>query len=216
MDQKDVKKRDVWEFKEFSKAYDEAKKLIPLKKDELAHPGGHVIKAESLYYRNDANPYIAAGIEIEDPKEANINSTKMPGASASQANEDNGPTEKELKSVEKEANSVIHTASDAAFTITESDTEALKAEATKLYFDTVKLEDARKNFTKLVEELPIEDHRHDGFYCGECKKFAKHAQMKLGDSAVIFKYDNELNSHLGGPSAIWIVNRHYDGCRGWE
>lgn len=213
MTNKDIKERNVWEFKEFAKAYDEAKKVITLKKGDLAHPGGHVITADPLYYRNDANPYIAAGIEMKEPDQANANSKIMPGAQVIPANEEKEPTDKEIKDATKAATSIVHTSSDAAFTITESNTEALKAEAIQLYFDDVKLEDARERFKMYVEELPIEDHRQDGFYCTYCKKFEKKQQMGVSGS-VAFKFDNEILH--GRPVAIWLVKKHYDGCRGWE
>lgn len=120
MTNKDIKERNVWEFKEFAKAYEEAKKVITLKKGDLAHPGGHVITADPLYYRNDANPYIAAGIEMKEPDQANANSKIMPGAQVIPANEEKEPTDKEIKDATKAATSIVHTSSDAAFTITES------------------------------------------------------------------------------------------------
>lgn len=72
MDNKNVKERRVMDFDKFKGAYDQAKKVIMLKKDESAHPGTHPIKGEPLYVRNDANPYKAMGIE-HDEKIADIN-----------------------------------------------------------------------------------------------------------------------------------------------
>lgn len=77
MDLKNIKKRNVIDFDEFSKAYDEASKLVDLKKGQNAHPGAHAIKAEGLHYRNDANPYIAAGIPMDKPEDANKNDRNM-------------------------------------------------------------------------------------------------------------------------------------------
>ena len=75
MDNKDVRKRDVMNFKEFAKAYEAAGKAIALKAGQNADPGAHAIQGEDLYVRNDANPYKAAGIPF-DAKLANINQEK--------------------------------------------------------------------------------------------------------------------------------------------
>lgn len=72
MDQKNIKKRDVWTFDEFAEAYDQARKTVMLKKGEDAHPGTHKIQAEGSYVRNDANPYKAFGIP-HNAQEANVN-----------------------------------------------------------------------------------------------------------------------------------------------
>lgn len=67
MDQKDIKKRSVLEFKEFIKV--EAHKEIQAKKDFLA-PGHHVIVGDPLYANHDPNMFTAAGIEIGKPAKA--------------------------------------------------------------------------------------------------------------------------------------------------
>lgn len=72
MDQKNIKKRDVWTFDEFAQAYDQARKAVMLKNGEDAHPGTHKINAEGSYVRNDANPYKAFGIPHK-AEEANVN-----------------------------------------------------------------------------------------------------------------------------------------------
>ena len=72
MDQKNIKKRDVWTFDEFAESYDQARKVVMLKKDEEAHPGTHKIEAEGSYVRHDANPYKAFGIPHKEA-EANVN-----------------------------------------------------------------------------------------------------------------------------------------------
>lgn len=66
MNNKDVKKRDVLGFDKFKDAYDQARKTVSLKKNENAHPGASPIKGETLYVRNDANPYKAMGIEHDE------------------------------------------------------------------------------------------------------------------------------------------------------
>jgi len=72
MTNKNVKERRVMDFDKFKGSYDQAKKVIMLKKDESAHPGANPIKGEPLYVRNDANPYKAMGIP-HDEKIADIN-----------------------------------------------------------------------------------------------------------------------------------------------
>ena len=70
MDQKNIKRRDVVPYDEFTKAYETVKKVVLTKKGQNPDPGAHEIEGEGLYSRNDANPYKAFGIP-HDEKTAN-------------------------------------------------------------------------------------------------------------------------------------------------
>lgn len=111
MDQKNVKKRDVMPFDEFTKSYDKAKSVV--KANGQAHPGARAIKAEELYYKNDANPYIAAGIKV-DPSLANKNDKITANQVDVFPHEDVAPTKKEEVEAKNAAEVVIAAASTAA------------------------------------------------------------------------------------------------------
>lgn len=92
--------------------------------------------------------------------------------------------------------------------------EQLKRLAKSMYFNTVKSEDARKNFERAIETLTVFDKRQNGYYCTYCKRFSKNRQMPEGqDERVIY---HSPGAFAGNPDAIWIVKPHYDGCRGWD
>lgn len=124
MDNKDVKRRDVMDFDKFAKAYEQANKLIPLKKGENAHPGAHAIKGENLYVRNDANPYKAMGIphkeELSDinPKYMNANQVDV--------FHDRKLTPEEKKTVTDAYGSQVVTHHQMAFILDESIAEEVK------------------------------------------------------------------------------------------
>jgi len=124
MTEKDVKQRDVMDFDKFTKAYEQANKLIPLKKGENAHPGAHAIKGENLYVRNDANPYKAMGIphkeELSDinPKYMNANQVDV--------FHDRKLTPEEKKTVTDAYGSQVVTHHQMAFILDESIAEEVK------------------------------------------------------------------------------------------
>ena len=89
----------------------------------------------------------------------------------------------------------------------------LKEEAKQIYFGDVKNATYQENFEAAVEKLPVVDKREEGFYCSECRDFTKTKQMGWGVKA-IYKFEQELS--LRKAKAIWIVQSHYDGCRGWD
>lgn len=124
MDNKDVKKRDVMDFDKFSKAYEQANKLIPMAKGENAHPGAHAIKGENLYVRNDANPYKAMGIPHNEEL-ADINPKYM---TANQVDvfHDRKLTPEEKKTVTDAYGSQVVTHHQMAFILDESIAEEVK------------------------------------------------------------------------------------------
>jgi hypothetical protein len=124
MDNKDVKRRDVMGFDNFSKAYEQAGKVIPLKKGENAHPGAHAIQGENLYVRNDANPYKAMGIP-HDEAQSDINPKYM---NANQVDVFHGRklTTEEKKTVTDAYGSQVVTHHQMAFILDESVSEEIK------------------------------------------------------------------------------------------
>lgn len=86
--------------------------------------------------------------------------------------------------------------------------EALKELAKKLYFENVKGLEWRNNFLSRLSTCTVFDKRNDGFYCCQCKKISKKDTAFTQLDNVIFP-----SLHNG---EIWIVNEHYDGCRGWD
>jgi hypothetical protein len=101
-------------------------------------------------------------------------------------------SEQELESIIKDLN---------------SQTE-LKKLAQELYFDSVKVEDWRKDFIDKLETHEVVDKRPEGYYCTYDKKFS--------DKPVAFQQDNKVIFPSHALNQIWIVNKHYDGCRGWD
>ena len=67
-----------------------------------------------------------------------------------------------------------------------------------------------KNFKK-INEIAVKiptlklDKTKYGWYCSMCNKFSKNPNMIQG-KRWIYKKNNEK----------WLVNAHYDGCRGWD
>ena len=88
----------------------------------------------------------------------------------------------------------------------ENSTE-LREYAKERYFYQVIPERYRENFIKKLSQSIVVDKRSEGNYCHCCGKFSIKSVMPMGDNATIFpKVDGQ----------IWVVNRHYDGCLGWE
>lgn len=74
MDNKKVKERNVLDFKEFVKVQENSHKPVMTKKGENPDPGGRPpITPEPLYFHNDANPYVAAGLMTGKEEDANRN-----------------------------------------------------------------------------------------------------------------------------------------------
>lgn len=121
---KDIKKRDVMDFDNFSKAYEQASKLIPLKQGESAHPGAHAIKGENLYVRNDANPYKAMGIPHNE-EQSDVNPKYM---TANQVDvfHNRKLTPEEKKTVTDAFGSQVVTHHQMAFILDESIAEEIK------------------------------------------------------------------------------------------
>jgi len=81
----------------------------------------------------------------------------------------------------------------------------LKVLAKELYFANVSAENFRENFVEKLNTHKVVDKRNQGFWCSYCKTFAKKADAFVKKDWVIFRANQ-----------IWIVNAHYDGCRGWD
>lgn len=84
---------------------------------------------------------------------------------------------------------------------------ALKELARKYYFNDVKVEKWRDNFLNELNKRTVIDKRDIGFYCCHCQKFGKEMAFSQKNK-VIFPADKS--------DEIWIVNTHYEGCRGWD
>lgn len=77
-----------------------------------------------------------------------------------------------------------------------------------VFFNQVKLESARHNFLKELEIREPVDKTGLGYYCTYCQRFSGDGRLIEGDPRVIFP------SNVG--DELWLVNPHYDGCRGWD
>lgn len=87
-------------------------------------------------------------------------------------------------------------------------TDSLKDLAKELYFKNISHTEYRNNFVKELEKRTVIDKRDSGYYCGYCKNFSKEPIAFAEIDKVI--YPQNINNE------IWIVNVHYDGCRGWD
>jgi hypothetical protein len=83
----------------------------------------------------------------------------------------------------------------------------LKSYAKNIYFNDVKIKNARIEFEKNLNRLELIDKRKLGFYCSQCGKISKTAIAFVEKNKVIYSKMKE---------SILIVNKHYDGCRGWN
>jgi hypothetical protein len=157
MDNKNIKKRSVMEFAEFSKAYDKAHKTVMLKDGDKAHPGAKDIKGEVLYVRNDANPYRAMGIPFDD-KLADVNPKYM---NANQVDVFHGRklTAEEKKVINDAYGNQTVTHHQMAFILDESVSYEDKFGVLEKEF---KLEDIDKEFKKLDEAEEVDED----FYFG--------------------------------------------------
>ena len=86
--------------------------------------------------------------------------------------------------------------------------QALKELAKELYFSQVTVEIYRDSFLEHLDKKTVVDKREEGFYCSMCGKFSKMQQMPSGKDCIIFPHRTS--------DEMWIVNYHYDGCRGWD
>lgn len=82
--------------------------------------------------------------------------------------------------------------------------------AREIYFSRVKAEQYRTNFLNQLSHRIVVDKRMSGYYCSYCGKFKDTQMMSFSRDtpSVIFPNSNK--------NEIWIVNGHYDGCRGWD
>ena len=84
----------------------------------------------------------------------------------------------------------------------------IKHTAKELYFSNVANDNFRNNFLNQLETHLVVDKRSEGYYCCYCGKIDKKEVAFAKNDYVVFprKANNE----------VWIVNEHYDGCRGWD
>lgn len=86
--------------------------------------------------------------------------------------------------------------------------------AKELYFKDVLAETFRQSFLeRLKAGIPVFDLREKGYYCSYCKKFATKSTAFGSENKVIFVNNDAFYKNK---QQIWIINSHYDGCRGWE
>jgi hypothetical protein len=84
----------------------------------------------------------------------------------------------------------------------------LKELAKTLFFKQVLNDFYRNSFLQKIETHEVQDKREDGFYCSYCSKMSEAPTSFLKKDVVIFPKK--------ASGEIWIVNSHYDGCRGWD
>jgi hypothetical protein len=84
----------------------------------------------------------------------------------------------------------------------------LKLEAKDIYFNDILVEKYRDNFLLELDKRIVVDKRDEGYRCGYCGKFNKKPIAYPSKNTVIFPKENN--------NQIWILNNHYDGCRGWD
>jgi hypothetical protein len=84
----------------------------------------------------------------------------------------------------------------------------LSETAKEFYFKKVSVEKYRENFLLELEKRTVIDKRDLGYFCSYCGKFAeKHQAFEALDQVIFPKGNN---------TELWLVNTHYDGCRGWD
>ena len=87
-------------------------------------------------------------------------------------------------------------------------TDSLKDLARELYFESITNTEYRNNFLKELEKRTVVNKRDLGFYCSYCKDFSK--------EPIAFALNDRIIYPQGINDEFWIVNVHYDGCRGWD
>jgi hypothetical protein len=80
--------------------------------------------------------------------------------------------------------------------------------AKSLYFKEVTVDKYRLNFLRELNKRTVVDKRLEGFHCCHCAKLSK--------QEVAFSQTNRIIFPFGNKEELWIVNSHYDGCRGWD
>lgn len=86
--------------------------------------------------------------------------------------------------------------------------------AIELYNKSVLVPQYREWFLESIKAgVPVFDMRDKGFYCHYCAQFAT-KEIGFADTDKAIYINAGTITDL--PKQIWIVNTHYDGCRGWE
>ncbi len=80
--------------------------------------------------------------------------------------------------------------------------------AKEYYFRDVLVKKYRDNFLLELSKRTVVDKRQEGFHCTYCDKFSVNFTAFNVNDRVIFPEKNEKE--------LWLVNTHYDGCRGWN
>lgn len=93
--------------------------------------------------------------------------------------------------------------------------DPVRERAYRLRLNTIPSLDLRKNSIDNIRNVKeVIDKTSEGYYCVQCNKFLEDALMLSGDNPkVIWPHDKRQQRIQG---EIWIVNEHYDGCRGWD
>lgn len=83
----------------------------------------------------------------------------------------------------------------------------MKDLAKELYFKEVQNKEWRDSFLEKLSKREVIDKRDQGFCCSYCGRFGKELAFSSRDKTIFPK---------GNSDELWIVNSHYDGCRGWD
>jgi hypothetical protein len=94
------------------------------------------------------------------------------------------------------------------FCKTDVSSSALSDLAKEIYFKDVLVDKYRDNFLLELQKRKVIDKRKNGFHCCYCSKISEKETAFVQMDRVIFPKNNELE--------LWLVNSHYDGCRGWD
>lgn len=84
----------------------------------------------------------------------------------------------------------------------------LKDVAKELYFKDVTVKEYRDNFLKELANREVVDKRSQGYCCSYCGNITQ--------KEIAFSEKNRTIFPKYSKNELWIVNSHYDGCRGWD
>jgi uncharacterized protein YnzC (UPF0291/DUF896 family) len=79
--------------------------------------------------------------------------------------------------------------------------------AKALYLKNQYIEVINETFLSELEKRTVIDKREQGYYCRKCNQMTKSVNAFLQKDQVVYPPNT---------TEIWIVNRHYDGCNGWD
>lgn len=84
----------------------------------------------------------------------------------------------------------------------------LKLQAKEYYFQGLEVEEWKQNFLEKLATHEVYDKRDKGYYCCYCGT--------ISEKPIAFASENKTIFPRRDKNHIWIVNEHYDGCRGWD